>query len=86
MEHWQKTDPLSTRKFQDSYGEWEFTTDGTMVNTLAGWREVCVGIFSLRELGPSALPGEWETRKLPKPHTSVAFAAKIGRASCRERV
>jgi len=31
MEHWQKTDPRSTQSFQDSYGELEFTTDGTMV-------------------------------------------------------
>jgi hypothetical protein len=75
MEDWQKTDPASTRPFRDSYGELEFTTDGTTVNTLDGWREVRVGIFSLRELGPSALTSEWETRRLPRPHISVAFAA-----------
>jgi hypothetical protein len=75
MEHWQKTDPRSTLPFQHSYGELEFTTDGTMVNTLEGWKETCIGIFSLRELGSFALPSEWGTRHLPRPHMSVAFAA-----------
>jgi hypothetical protein len=75
MEHWQKTDPRATLPFQQSYGELEFTTDGLMVNTLGGWKEVCIGIFSLRELGLPALPSEWFTRHLPRPHMSVAFAA-----------
>ena len=30
MEKWRKTDPVSTQKFRESYGELEFTTDGTM--------------------------------------------------------
>ena len=85
IEQWQKTDPLSTQQFQDSYGEWEFTTDGTMVNTLGGWREVRIGIFSLRELGKSALPSEWDTRKLPRPHQSVAFAAMEEKEVFRHR-
>jgi len=75
MERWQQTDVRATLPFRNSHGELEFTTDGTMVNTLAGWKEVCIGIFSLRELAQFALPSEWETRHLPKPHMSVAFAA-----------
>ena len=75
MERWQKTDPLSTLEFQASEGELEFTTDGTMVNTLGGWREVRIGIFSKRELGKPATPDEWETRILPRPHACIAFAA-----------
>jgi hypothetical protein len=75
IEQWQKTDPRSTLPFQHSYGELEFTTDGTMVNTLDGWKEMCIAIFALRELGKFALPSEWETRHLPKPHMNVAFAA-----------
>jgi len=46
-----------------------------MVNTLEGWKEVCIGIFALRELGVSAFPNAWDTRHLPRPHMSVAFAA-----------
>ena len=37
--------------------------------------EVCIGIFSLRELGLPALPSEWDTRHLARPHLSIAFAA-----------
>jgi hypothetical protein len=85
IEHWQKTDPRATLPFQHSYGELEFTTDGTMVNTLHGWREVCIGIFSRRELGKFALPREWETRHLPRPHISVAFAAMEDKDTFRRR-
>jgi len=45
VERWQKTDPHSILPFQHSYGELEFTTDGTMINTLEGWKEVCTHIL-----------------------------------------
>lgn len=85
MERWQKTDPLSTLEFQTAEGETEFTTDGTMVNTLDGWREVRIGIFAKRELATSATPEEWSSRKLPKPHVSVAFAAMEEKEVFRRR-
>lgn len=85
MERWQKTDPTSTLEFQASEGETEFTTDGTMVNTLDGWREVRIGIFSKRELAKPATPQEWFTRKLSKPHVSVAFAAMEEKEVFRRR-
>ena len=34
IERWQQTDVGATLPFRNSYGELEFTTDGTMVNTL----------------------------------------------------
>jgi len=85
MEQWQKTDPRATLPFQHSYGELEFTTDGTMVNTLAGWKEFCIAIFSRRELGKFALPREWDTRHLPRPHISIAFAAMEDKDTFRRR-
>ena len=85
MEQWQQTDVRATLPFRNSYGELEFTTDGTMVNTLDGWREMCIGIFSRRELGHFALPREWETRHLPRPHISVAFAAMEDKDTFRRR-
>jgi hypothetical protein len=85
IERWQKTDPRATLPFQHSYGALEFTTDGTMVNTLQGWKEVCIGIFSRREQGSPALPTEWETRHLPRPHISVAFAVLEGKDIFRRR-
>ena len=55
-------------------GDVEFTTDGTGVNTTDGWREMRVGIFARRERGEGVHPDQWDDRKLPKPHASVAFA------------
>jgi hypothetical protein len=55
--------------------DYEVTMDGTCVNTMDGWREVKVGIFSKRELGKGVLPDQWDDRKLPRPSACVAFAA-----------
>lgn len=72
---WLRSDPVAVREFREATGDVEFTADGTCVNTVAGWREMKVGIFSKRERGPSATPDEWATRELPKPHVRIAFAA-----------
>ncbi len=72
---WQCTKPEAVREFHTATGDIEFTTDGTSVNTTAGWREVKLGIFSKRDRGQPALPSAWGDRQLPKPNTCVAFAA-----------
>ena len=75
MKQWQENNPQSWKEFVEAEGEIEFTTDGTCVNTLEGWKEMRIGIFSRREPGKSATPQEWASRHLPKPHVSIAFAA-----------
>ena len=72
---WLRTEPVAVQAFREARGDIEFTADGTCVNTVDGWREMKVGIFSKRERGESATPDEWATRDLPKPHTRIAFAA-----------
>lgn len=72
---WLRTEPVAVQEFREAEGEIEFTSDGTCVNTCAGWREMKVGIFSKRKRGEPATPDEWATRDLPKPHTRIAFAA-----------
>ena len=74
MGRWQRTNPAANADFIAAQGDVEFTTDGTCVNTTDGWREMRVGIFAKRERGESVHPDQWDTRKLPKPHASVAFA------------
>jgi hypothetical protein len=74
MGRWQRTNPAANADFIASKGDVEFTTDGTCVNTTEGWREMRVGIFAKRERGESVHPDQWDDRKLPKPHASVAFA------------
>jgi len=75
MEAWQNNDPASHQPFRLAAGEIEFTVDGTCVNTMEGWKEMRVGIFSMRECGLFAFPCQWALRHLPKPHVSIAFAA-----------
>jgi hypothetical protein len=75
MKAWQSSTPEACREFRETGGEAEFTTDGTSVNTLEGWREMKIGIFAKRELGDSATPEEWASRELPSPATCVAFGA-----------
>lgn len=75
MREWQRNDPVAATEFREASGAVEFTSDGTCVNTTEGWREMKVGIFSKREPGESVTPDEWADRELPKPNSSVAFAA-----------
>lgn len=74
MGRWQRSDPTANAEFIASNGDVEFTTDGTCVNTVDGWREMRVAIFSKRNPGESVHPDQWAKRKLPKPHVSVAQA------------
>ena len=45
----------------------EFETDGTCVNTTAGWKEMRVGVFAKREFGPAGMP-----RRVEDPQASRA--------------
>lgn len=75
MLEWQRTEPDAVAEFRRASGDVEFTTDGTSVNTTEGWREVKLGIFAKRDRGKSATPEQWGDRQLPRPKTSVAYAA-----------
>ena len=75
MNVWQNSDPDACREFRETDGFTEFTTDGTYVNTLEGWREMKVGIFARRRAGEPATADEWADRELPSPTVSVSFAA-----------
>jgi hypothetical protein len=68
------------KEFQKATGETEFCTDGVYVHVRndegkAEWNEMKVGAFVKRELGESAAPEEWGSRKLPEPTVVSAFAA-----------
>jgi hypothetical protein len=52
----------------------EFQTDGTMVNTWEGWREMRLGVLAKRERGRPATADQWDARRLPAPQARVLFA------------
>lgn len=59
----------------------EFSTDGTSVNTLEGWRELRIALWLKRPLATPAEPYQWSSRSLPKP---TARAVLIDMASSDE--
>jgi len=76
MRAWQREDPEAARPFREAGGDVEFQTDGTCVNTTAGWREVRLSIFAKRRRGaPVSDLDAWEEERLPAPHVRVAAAA-----------
>ena len=75
MAEWMQKSPEVTTEFIKAPGNVEVTIDAAKVNTMGGWRDVKVGIFSKRKLGESVSPDQWDKRKLPKVNVRVAFAA-----------
>lgn len=75
MAAWQRSAAEVRASFQQAAGDVEFTTDGTLVNTTAGWQEMKLGLFAKRPRGAAATPDEWDTRALPPPSARVGFAA-----------
>jgi hypothetical protein len=75
IEQWQAHDSAASEPYRKTPGNAEFETDGTCVNTTAGWKEMRVGVFVKRVPGEAATPEQWATRKLPAPGVRVAFAA-----------
>jgi hypothetical protein len=76
MRDWQRDDPRAGVAFRRADGDVEFQTDGTLVNTTAGWREMRLSIFAKRGRGqPVSGRGDWEQRGLPAPHARVIRAA-----------
>jgi hypothetical protein len=72
---WQAKNPAATEAFPKANGVVEFQTDAVKVNTDTGWRDMKIGIFAKRPLGPAATPEQWDKRHLPKPSVRNAFAS-----------
>ena len=92
MADWLHTDEAAGAGFAAAGGDIEFQTDGTMVNTWQGWREMRLGVFAKRERGRPATADQWDARRLPPPHARVLFAGietaekfgpRIRRWACR---
>jgi hypothetical protein len=62
-------------RFAQAPGEIEVPVDAGKVNTLDGWRDVKIALFSKREAGEAATPAEWDERELPSPKIRTVIAA-----------
>lgn len=74
IDAWQGS-PAASETYRKTPGIDEFQTDGTCINTTAGWKEMRVGVFAKRTAGEPATASQWNTRQLPAPGARVAFAA-----------
>jgi hypothetical protein len=73
MRQWQRQSAPIKERFAQALGDIEFSTDGTFINTLQGWREVRLNIFAKRQRGEPATPAEWDDRALPAPQVRTVF-------------
>ncbi len=75
MRNWQRDDPQASAAFRSAGGDVEFQTDGAMVNTTGGWREMRLSISAKRHRGePIRGAKRWHRRDLPKPPVRVIQA------------
>jgi hypothetical protein len=73
LANWLHADKAAGAGFAQAAGDVEFQTDGTMVNTWEGWREMRLGVFAKRPRGRPATAAQWDTRRLPAPCARVLF-------------
>lgn len=70
---WLRADLAPVGKLAAAAGQHEFTTDGTSVNTVDGWREIRLSILSKRESASPATVAQWNDRVLPEPTARLAW-------------
>jgi hypothetical protein len=73
MRQWQRQNAPIKERFAEALGDMEFSTDGTFINTLQGWREMRLTIFAKRQRGEPVTPAEWDDRTLPAPQVRTVF-------------
>jgi hypothetical protein len=73
---WQQ-EPEAGSSFRQAGGEVDLSTDGTSVNTTAGWREMRLSVFAKRERGRPQSVIRWQERNLPKPQSRVVYAGLV---------
>jgi hypothetical protein len=71
MRDWLRDSPGAARAFREAGGDVEFQTDGTAVNTTAGWREMRLSVFAQRRRAGA-------NGRLPAPHARVLLAGVVG--------
>jgi hypothetical protein len=72
---WVRSSPEAARSFADAPGRPELYTDGLMVNTVDGWREMRTSVLAKREPGAAATPRQWAERLLAEPTARLARCA-----------
>jgi hypothetical protein len=72
---WIKASPQAADSFAKASGQAELYSDGLMINTVDGWREMRLSVLAKREPGASADPSDWSKRLLEEPTARLALCA-----------
>lgn len=72
---WLKTDEAPVKAFAEAAGEVEFSTDGTCVNTVDGWREMRLSTVLKREPATPCDASGWDERVLNAPTVRLSICA-----------
>ncbi len=72
---WMNRSPEPKKVFDAAKGVVEFSTDGLMINTVDGWRDMRQSVMSKREPALPAKPAEWDKRVLEPPTVRLAVCA-----------
>ncbi len=74
---WVQKSSRPAEVFQKGRGDNEFYTDGVMVNTTKGWRDLRLNTMDKREAGLPVTPQKWAEsgRVLPQPSVRIAWAS-----------
>jgi len=83
----QRSERPDAARFAEAAGAIEVPIDAGKVNTLDGWRDVKMAVFSKREAGPAATPTDYAERELPRPtiRTVIADIAPVEQFAQRVR-
>lgn len=74
-QQWLKTSDASARMMHNAVGQVEFSTDGTCVNTVDGWREMRLSTVLKREVTAPADADAWDDRVLNEPTARLSICA-----------
>lgn len=72
---WLKESSRPREGFRKAPGDPEFSTDGVMINTVDGWREMRLSMLAKREPTTPVGPEAWDQRVLNVPSFRLAFCA-----------
>lgn len=72
---WLKTSEAPARAFAEAAGEVEFSTDGTCVNTVDGWREMRLSAVLKRESATPCDASKWNDRVLNVSTVKLSICA-----------
>lgn len=74
-QQWIKSDDAPAKMIGEAVGQIEFSTDGTCINTIDGWREMRLTTVLKRESTTPADASQWDDRVLNPPTARLSICA-----------